>query len=105
MANWKSILGLGAACAACCAVPLAGALGVMGVMGAGGVLAAAGAALLACADELALAFGILGALALAFMYWRRRKVTNAALPACTYPAATPCAPGTPCQGCQTRQTT
>ena len=99
MANWKSILGLGAACAACCAVPLAGALGIAG---AGGALAAAGAALLACADELALALGLLGVLALAFMYWRRRKATNAAPPACTYPPAASCTPGEPCQGCQTR---
>jgi len=104
MANWKSILGLGAACAACCAVPLAGALGIVG---AGGALAAAGAALLACADELALALalGFLGVLALAFMYWRRRKATNAAPPACTYPPAASCTPGEPCQGCQTRQPT
>ena len=42
MKPWKLTLGLGTACAACCAIPL---------IGAAGGLAAFGSSLLACADE------------------------------------------------------
>jgi len=66
MKTWKAVFGLGAACAACCAIPLLGL--------AGGV-AAFGAALAACADELlplaAVLLGLAALLAGAW-WWRRR---------------------------------
>ena len=43
MKHWKVALGLGAACVACCAVPIAAGVAT---------LAAASSALIACADEL-----------------------------------------------------
>lgn len=51
MRPWKAVLGVGAACAACCAVPLVGGVASW-TMGAS-ALAAAASALLACADEFA----------------------------------------------------
>lgn len=51
MRPWKAVLGVGAACAACCAVPLVGGLAALTAGTA--ALAAAGSALLACADEFA----------------------------------------------------
>ncbi|WP_127997011.1 hypothetical protein [Piscinibacter defluvii] len=61
MRPWKAVLGIGAACVACCAIPLVG--GVAALTAGTAALAAAGSALLACADELA-PFGT-GLLALA----------------------------------------
>lgn len=49
MKSWKAVLGIGAACAACCAVPLFG--GVAALAAGTTALAATGSALLACADE------------------------------------------------------
>ncbi len=72
MRSWKVVLGLGAACAACCAVPLLGVAGGMAAVGGG--LAAFGAALAACADELLPAAVILlGAAGLGLAWWRRRR--------------------------------
>jgi hypothetical protein len=82
MKSWKAVLGLGAACAACCAIPL---------LGAAGGLAAIGAALAACADELLPAAGVLlaGALALgAAWWWRRRQAQHRAACACPATCAT-----------------
>jgi hypothetical protein len=80
MKTWKAVAGVGAACAACCAVPL---LGGAALWAAGtSTLAAVGAALVACADDLV----PLGAVTLAvmaaggFAWWRRRAVTTP--PAC-----------------------
>lgn len=99
MAIWKAVLGLGAACAACCAVPLTGALGAAGATAA---VYAAGAALLACADELAALVSGVAVLLLVYAAWRRRKPTKASNPAaCAYPAGSPCAATGDCQGCQT----
>ena len=42
MKHWKVVVGLGAACAACCAVPIAAGVAI---------LATASSALIACADE------------------------------------------------------
>jgi len=99
MASWKAVLGLGAACAACCAVPLAGAVGAAGVTA---TLAAAGAAVLSCADELAMPVAVVAAMALLYAVWRRRKPSKASNPAaCAYPAGSVCAPTDGCQGCQT----
>lgn len=71
---WKLLLGLGLACAACCAIPL---------LGIAGGMAALGASLWACADEfipaalILLAFaGAAGAL----HFWRRRR--SASQPSC-----------------------
>jgi len=50
MKPWKAILGMGAACVACCTVPLLA--GAAGFTAASATLAAAGAAMLRCAEEL-----------------------------------------------------
>jgi hypothetical protein len=73
MRPWKVGLGVGAACAACCAVPLFG--GAAAFTAGTTTLAAVGSALLACVDELVpLAGGMLalGLLAGAVAWWRRR---------------------------------
>lgn len=99
MASWKSVFGLGAACAACCAVPLASGLGAAG---AAAGLAAVGTALLACADELAMLVAMVAVLALFYAAWRRRRPAQASQPtACAYPAGSACLPTGGCQGCQT----
>jgi hypothetical protein len=67
MRSWKLALGLGAACAVCCAIPL---------LGVAGGLTALGAALWACADEFLPAAAVLGTLAAAMggtWWWRRRR--------------------------------
>jgi hypothetical protein len=72
MKPWKAVLGLGAACAACCALPLLG-------MASG--LAAFGSVLAACADELVPLAAILLATALALVgarWWRHRRAAKAA---------------------------
>jgi len=78
MRPWKAVLGVGAACAACCAVPLLG--GAAALTAGSATLATAGSALLACADELApLGAGLLGlaAAAGAVIWWRRRARSQA----------------------------
>ncbi len=66
MRPWKVMLGLGAACAACCAIPL---------VGLAGGFAAFGSALWACADEFVPVTIVLGAVAagLAAVWWRRKR--------------------------------
>jgi hypothetical protein len=92
MKSWKVMLGLGAACAACCAIPL---------LGLAGGLAALGSALAACADDLLPLAGALlaAALALAAAWgWRRRQARRNAACACTNACsttATPCGNGSP----------
>jgi hypothetical protein len=81
MKPWKAALGVGAACVACCAVPLLGGAAALTVSTA--TLAAAGSALLACADGLVpLAGGLLALAAGAggFVWWQhraRRQVQSA----------------------------
>ena len=70
MKSWKIVLGLGTACAACCAIPL---------LGLAGGLAAFGSALVACADEFLPAATVLLAVAagLAGVWlWRRRQASR-----------------------------
>jgi len=71
MKAWKVMLGLGAACAACCAVPL---------LGVAGGLAALASALWACADEFvpaAIALGVIAAvLAWRWLWTRHRAARN-----------------------------
>ena len=91
MKPWKAALGVGAACAACCTVPL---LGGVAALAAGSVtLAAAGSALVACAGEFVpLAFVLLAMAAVGgcVILWRRRSQRRvlAASTSCG------CAPGT-----------
>ena len=77
MRPWKAVLGVGAACAACCAIPLVGGLAVLTAGTA--ALAAAGSALLACADEFApFATGllVLAGVGGAGTCWVRRRRRN-----------------------------
>lgn len=70
MRFWKVMLGLGTACAACCAIPL---------LAAAGGLAALGSATWARADEFIPA-AVLGAIAAGLAsvwWWRKRKATRA----------------------------
>lgn len=68
MKPWKTVLGLGAACAACCAIPFLG----------GTALAAA---LWACADELLPVALLLLALSAVWL-WRRRAASRPAACGC-----------------------
>ncbi|MDR7335864.1 hypothetical protein [Roseateles asaccharophilus] len=77
MKSWKLALGLGAACAACCTIPLLG----------GAAIAASAAALWACADELLPLALLLPALSVLWV-WRRRRVARRQACACTTACAT-----------------
>lgn len=82
MKSWKAALGLGAACAVCCAIPL---------LGLAGGLAATGSALLACADELLPLAAALLAVALAVAtvwWWRRRQALRSAACGCANTCST-----------------
>lgn len=71
MRPWKVMLGLGAACAACCAIPL---------LGLAGGLAAAASALWACADELipaVIVLGVVAATLIGVWWWRKRGAARA----------------------------
>ena len=71
MRSWKVMLGLGAACAACCAIPL---------LGLAGGFAAAASALWACADEFipaAIVLGVVAATLLGVWSWRNRTAERA----------------------------
>ena len=71
MRPWKLMLGLGAACAACCAIPL---------LGVAGGLAAFASALWACTDEFIPAATLLGVIATGLAgvwWWRKRRTTDA----------------------------
>jgi hypothetical protein len=72
MKLWKAGLGVGVACAACCAVPLLG--GAAALAAGSATLAATGAVLLACADEfIPLALLALAAVGVGVMLYRRRR--------------------------------
>lgn len=76
MKSWRVLLGVGAACAACCALPLVGGVAT---------LATTASALLACADELApLAWAAAGValVAGALWFWRRQAARRAASCGC-----------------------
>ena len=82
MKPWKAALGVGAACAVCCAVPLVG--GAAALAAGSTALSAVGATLLACADESLPLGGALLALAAvggAMIWWRRRAIRKAQTPA------------------------
>ena len=94
MKSWRVVLGLGVACAACCAVPL---------LGLAGGLAATGSALAACADELLpLGAALLAvALALAAVWeWRRRQARRYTACACANSCATRASACQPLNGSQ-----
>ncbi len=77
MKPWKITLGLGAACAACCAIPL---------IAAAGGLAAFASSLLACADEflpLAAILLLLALGAIGFGWWKRRQSQRKASCGCS----------------------
>ncbi|MGQ3053046.1 MAG: hypothetical protein ACT6S0_14795 [Roseateles sp.] len=76
MKTWKLTLGLGAACAACCAIPL---------IAAAGGLAALGGVLVACADELlpfAGALVLLAGAAFGVYWWKRRRALRTSTCGC-----------------------
>lgn len=80
MRSWKAAVGVGAACAACCAIPLFG--GAAAFTAGSTALAAIGASLAACADEFALIGAVLLVLAVGgvWMGWRRRQRASATEP-------------------------
>lgn len=75
----KLLLGIGAACAACCAIPF---------FGGSAVLAAGAGGLLACADEFALpAFALAGiALLSGVFWWRSRRLQRQSACGCSHVA-------------------
>jgi hypothetical protein len=81
MKSWKVMLGLGVACAACCAIPL---------LGAAGGLAVLASALWACADEFLPAATVLGvfAAALAGVWWWRRRAVRSSSCGCSTSCST-----------------
>ena len=82
MKPWKAVVGVGAACAVCCAVPLVG--GAAALAAGSTALAAVGATLLAYADEwlpLASALLALAAAGGALIWWRRRAIRKLQAPA------------------------
>jgi hypothetical protein len=81
MKSWKVALGLGAACLACCAVPIAAGIAAM---------AAGSSAFIVYADELgpaAWASAALAVIASAYWLWRRRIVSQRT--GCACPSAEP----------------
>lgn len=85
MRPWKLMLGLGAACAACCAVPLLAAAGGLSAV------SAVAAALWACADELipaALGLGAVAALGAGGWWLWRQRLSRRRQCACTGACAT-----------------
>ena len=79
MKSWKLTLGVGAACAVCCAVPLLGGAAFVSFV----------AALWACADELLLPVALLAFTLSVLWLWRRRRATRLAACEC----ASACAAG------------
>jgi hypothetical protein len=82
MNAWKALLGLGAACAACCAIPL---------LGLAGGLASTGSLLLAFTGEFLMLGAVLLTMALALTsawWWRRRQASRRAACACVPTAPT-----------------
>jgi hypothetical protein len=76
MKLWKVAFGLGAACSACCAIPL---------LGISGAFVGAAAGLLACADEfipLATALALFTLALAAVWFWRRRRALRSAACGC-----------------------
>jgi hypothetical protein len=80
MRPWKAILGIGAACAACCAVPLLG--GAAALTAGSAALVALDAAIAECSDEFLPLAGVLLVLAAAGggLVWRRRRATRKSEP-------------------------
>ena len=78
MRPWKAVLGIGAACAACCAIPLAG--GVAAWAAGSTTLLAAGSALLVSTVGYipAAAFAMTLGLAGLGVWWRRRGLARRA---------------------------
>jgi type VI protein secretion system component VasK len=97
MKSWKVLLGVGGACAACCALPIAGWFAGLGALAAGGWALSLNSVLLAAAVVMALALG-----AAALLSWRRQAARQAAgdnATACTLkPPANQCGcqPGSGC---------
>lgn len=82
MSSWKVMLGLGAACAACCAIPL---------LGVAGGLAASASALWACADEFvpeAIALGAIAAALAGLWFWRRHRAARSSACGCAATSST-----------------
>lgn len=72
MKPWKAVLGVGAACAACCAVPLIG--GTAAFAAGSTAVAALGAVLAACAGEHALmALALVAVIFGGVMFARQRR--------------------------------
>ena len=84
MRPWKMMLGLGAACVTCCAIPL---------LGLAGGLAASASALWACEGEFILVAIVLGVVTttLTCLAWLRKR---GAVQAASCECGTTCSPGT-----------
>src|SRR5262245_40927067 len=76
MKTTKVLLGIGAACAACCAIPL---------LGGSAAVAAVASGVFACADEFVVPAFVAGGIALATgaLWWRNRRLQRAVACGCT----------------------
>lgn len=86
MRPWKVMLGLGVACAACCAIPLLGVAGALAAMAS--VFASA---LWACADEFvpeAIALGAVAAALVGLWFWRRHRASRSSACGCAPSSST-----------------
>lgn len=89
MKPWTVMLGVGAACAACCAIPL---------LGVAGGLAAFGSALWACADEfapVAIALGLVATALAGLWFWQGRRARRKAACGCAGTCSTETANANP----------
>lgn len=91
MKSWKFLLGVGGACAVCCAFPVAGWFAALAALAAGGWAWSVDTMFVAGASAAVLAFTVAG------LVWRRRRAAQPA--ACTLgaPGACGCRPEEGCR--------
>jgi hypothetical protein len=75
MKSWKVLLGVGGACVACCALPIAGWFAGLGALAAGGLALSVDTVFVAVAMLAVLALGALG-------LWSRQRAAQRSAATC-----------------------